>query len=448
MLDRIYRFIASEGLIDRGDTVVCGLSGGADSVSLLLSLNMLSDKLGITVEALHINHCLRGAESDRDEAFCRDLCSRLDIRFDSVSCDVMSYAISNSLSTEEAARKLRYEAFRKFSEGKKLATAHNANDNLETVILNLSRGSALKGLAGIPPIRGNIIRPLLTVQRFEIEAFLSEQHQDYVTDSTNLSDDYTRNKIRHNIIPLLCEINPSVAATSVRSIKALREENSLIEKEAQLADNKCRIGNALTGLFVYHPVIRKRCAAKLLSDNQLPYSSERLDSIDSIIVNGGKLNISGNIYFISDKKKLELVSLENIQNDHISAELRIGENNIFDDCTLICQLIECDDFTKFSPVNNLVTSYRLDYDKIIGRAYLRNRRFGDRIRLCGRDFTSSIKKLINERIPAEERPHLHFIEDDEGTIFAEKIGIADRVKPDENTKKLLSITIRKNMDRS
>ena len=208
----------------------------------------------------------------------------------------------------------------------------------------------------------------------EIEAFLGENSQNYVTDSTNLSNDYTRNKIRHNIVPLLRELNPSVTATSIKSISALREENSLIEKETQFAENKCRHNNTLCGLAEYHPVIRKRCAARLLTDNSLPYSAERLDSIDSIIVNGGKLNISGDIFMISDGNKLELVTINNEHLPLLCAELKIGDNSIFPERLLICELIPCDNLKKIEAVNNLLTSYVLDYDKIIGRAAVRNRR--------------------------------------------------------------------------
>ena len=235
MLTKVYKFIKDNNMICRGDTVVCGLSGGADSVALLISMSELSEKLGISVEALHVNHCLRGTESDGDEQFCRELCARLNVPFKAISCDVRSYAEQYSLSTEEAARKLRYDIFREHSKGKKLATAHNANDNRETVILNLARGTGIKGLAGIPMIRGNIIRPLLTVTRKEIEDFLAKRSQPYVTDSTNLSDDYTRNKIRHRILPLLSEINSSAVETSINSINTVREENAF----EQMPNQKC-----------------------------------------------------------------------------------------------------------------------------------------------------------------------------------------------------------------
>lgn len=441
--DNILGFIRKENMLRPGDTVVCGLSGGADSVCLLLAMKQLSTQFGITVEALHVNHCLRGDESDRDEAFCRKLCADNGIPFRAFSCNVRAYAAEHSLSDEEAARKLRYGIFADNSAGKLLATAHNADDNLETMILNLARGSALKGICGIPPVRGNIIRPLLCVSRAEIEAFLAELGQDFVTDSTNLSDDYTRNKIRHRIVPQLKEINPSVTATSVRSAAALREENALIEAQTDAAEAACLTGSKLTGLAEYDKVIRKRCIARLLTRNSLPYSSDRLETADSILVSRGKLNISGNIYFVSDGISAGLQKIPDIsQNEDISAELRIGANCIFPGKELLCEIVLCDDLKKIEGVHNSLTSLYLDYDKIIGRAIVRNRRFGDKIRLSGRNFTSSVKKLINEKIPAEERPFLHFIEDEEGTVYAEKIGISDRVKPDRSSRKLLKITVR------
>ena len=441
MLDKIYGFICKYKMVDSGDTVVCGLSGGADSVALLLALHELREKLGITIEALHVNHCLRGAESDRDELFCEELCRVRNIAFKAVSCDVKSYSKENSLSVEEAARKLRYSIFEENSKGKKLATAHNANDNLETVILNLSRGTGVKGLAGIPPARDNIIRPLLTVTRAEIESFLNDRGQSYVTDSTNLSDDYTRNRIRHKIIPLMQEINSSVISSSVNSIDAVREENMLIESMTDEAVSSCKSGNRLNDLGKYPAVVRKRAVARLLSGNDLPYSHKRLDEADNILINGGKINISGDHYLIGSKNSIELKTLVPRSGDIISAPLIIGNNQIFADRRLLCELMECDNLKKNESVNKISTFFLLDYDKIRGRAIVRSRKYGDKIKLCRRSFTSSVKKLINETIAAEDRNILHFIEDEEGTIFAEGIGIADRVAPDKNTARLLKISV-------
>ena len=445
LTDKVYELVTGENMLSSGDCVVCGLSGGADSVCLLLAMLSLRERLGISVEALHVNHCLRGKESDRDEDFCREFCGRLGVPFRAVSCDVRSFAEQNSLSTEEAARKLRYGIFAENSAGKKLATAHNADDNLETVILNLARGTALKGLAGIPPVRGNIVRPLLSVSRREIEDFLREQGQDFVTDSTNRSDDYTRNRIRHRIIPMLAEINPSVKATSVRSISALREENLYIESETDKAEKSCRSGVKFTGLEDYPAVVQKRCISRLLTESAIPYSSDRLNVLAAITVNGGKSSLSGDIYFVSDGHCAGLERIEKpLAAQELSKELVIGENSIFSDRVLCCEIVDCDEMKKFEAVHNLLTYTVLDYDKIKGQAFVRNRRAGDRIRLSGRNFTSSVKKLLNEKIPAHQRSVLHFIEDAEGTVFAENIGIADRVKPDSLSRHLLIVYVRNN----
>lgn len=432
-------------MLSAGDTVICGLSGGADSVCLLIVLNQLKEQLGISTEALHVNHCLRGAESDRDENFCRELCRKLNIPFTAVSCDVKKYAAEKSLSCEEAARDLRYGIFEKYSQNKKIATAHNADDNLETVIHHLIRGTALKGLAGIPAARGNIIRPLLTVSRSEIEDFLKNSNQDFVTDSTNLTDDYTRNKIRHNIIPLMKDINSSLVETSVRTIESLRSENNLIETETDNAMEKCFSNDIFTGLSAYSQVIRRRCISRILIKNNLPVSNKRLTECDGILINGGKINISGDLYFISDGRTAGIKKITpEIQAESVSKKLEIGENTIFPDIKLICELIECENLKKTDFVNKNLTFYLLDYDKIIGRAVVRNRKFGDRIQLSGKDFTSSVKKLINKTIPVSIRQTLHFIEDEKGTVFGENIGIAQRVAPDENTSRLLKIHIIRN----
>ena len=441
MLTKVYKFIIENNMLSSGDTVVCGLSGGADSVALLISLVELSTKLGIKVEAVHVNHCLRGAESDGDEQFCRELCKVLNVPFKAVSCDVRSYAEQNSLSTEEAARILRYDIFKSSSEGKKMATAHNANDNLETVILNLARGTGIKGLAGIPPVRGNIIRPLLTVTREAIEKFLAARSQPYVTDSTNLSDDYTRNKIRHKILPLLREINSSAIETSVNSISTVREENAFIEEMTDNAMKSCKSDNTLDDLGKYPPIIRKRCISRLLSENKLPYSHKSLEEADHILTNGGKINISNDLYLIGSESSLELKKISAYEKNDKEIPLIMGINRIFEKCELICELIECDNLKKIEAVHKKSTFYLLDYDKINGRTILRSRKFGDKIKLCGRNFTSSVKKLINENIDAEIRPTLHFIEDEAGTIFAEGIGIADRVAPDNNTVRCLKISV-------
>lgn len=442
MLEKIQLFAEKYNMFPKGATVICGLSGGADSVCLVTCLTELSKKFDITVEALHVNHCLRGAESDRDEQFCREFCQRLGINLTCVSFDVQSYAAKYSLSIEEAARKARYAIFKEHSSGKLIATAHNANDNLETIILNLIRGTALKGMTGIPPVRDNIVRPMLTVTRTEIETLLKQRNLQFVTDSTNLSDDYTRNKIRHNIIPLMTEINSSLIETAVGSVNSLRSENNYIEEDTDIAYRNCCRENSLCGLSDYHEVIRRRCIARLLTKHNVPYSYGRLSAADYIAVSGGKINVSGDLYLISDGSKISLEEIPPQQMEiKLKTNLKIGDNQIFDSKILSCELICDKTLTSEQIVNTKLAIYYIDYDKIKGEAFVRNRRFGDKIKLSGRNFTSSVKKMINEKVPREKRAYLHFIDDELGTIFAEELGIADRVAPDYDTKRLLKITV-------
>jgi tRNA(Ile)-lysidine synthase len=243
------------------------------------------------------------------------------------------------------------------------------------------------------------------------------------------------------------EINASLTATSVTSIDGLRDENAYIEAQTDLAESACLSGGTLTGLAGYDTVIRCRCISRLLVRNGLPVSHDRIRECEHILINGGKLNISGDIYFVSDGSAAQLKTLPaKTEPELLSIPLKIGENSMFSGVKLICELKEC---SSGADVNKKLTFYALDYDKIKGGAVLRNRRNGDRIQLRGRDFRSSVKKLINEKIPPGDRSTLHFIEDDEGTIFAERLGIAQRVAPDGDTRRLLTVTVvRDEQDRS
>ena len=184
---KVERTIRKFHMAVKGERLLVGLSGGADSAALLLCLN----ELGYDVSACHVNHCIRGEEADRDQHFCERLCEGLGIGITVRRVDVPAYCRANPVSEEEGARLLRYNALQEIS-ADKICTAHNLDDCLETTLFNLARGSGLKGIASIPPVRGNIIRPLIECSREEIEAYLAERGQNFVTDSTNLLDEYSR----------------------------------------------------------------------------------------------------------------------------------------------------------------------------------------------------------------------------------------------------------------
>lgn len=220
-----------KGCLNAGERVVCAVSGGADSMALLYSLLCLRESLCITVQAAHFNHRLRGAESERDEAFVRDFCEKNDIFLHLGSGDVRAYAQNNGKTLEEAARILRYE-FLQSLPCDKIATAHTADDNAETVLLHLLRGSGLTGLCGIAPIRGRIVRPLLHVTRAQIEQYLYQEGISWVDDSSNTCEDFARNRLRHTILPLLKRENPNLLQTVSRQSELLRQDDAYLDSLA------------------------------------------------------------------------------------------------------------------------------------------------------------------------------------------------------------------------
>lgn len=276
-------------MLTHGDAVAVALSGGADSVSLLLALKALESELGISVSACHVNHNLRGAESDGDMHFCEELCSRLGVTLRVASIDVRS-AQQKHESLEECARRLRYDFFEsvcnELGENAKIATAHNANDNAETVILNLCRGTGLKGLCGIPPVRGRFIRPLINCTRADVESFLKEAGESYVIDSTNLCDDYTRNKIRHIILPEMEKINGSLLTAFSRMDSTLRADNDYLEELAQQALLEAKSGRGYDAMLLHQlPLpIKSRAIKRILSDGGIEPSALRINTALSLLI--------------------------------------------------------------------------------------------------------------------------------------------------------------------
>ena len=224
MLNKLLALIRRYDMLRPGDRVTCAVSGGADSMALLFAMYLLREKLQIDLHAAHYNHGLRGEESDRDEAFVRDFCSGYGIPFIRGGGQVTA----GKKGLEAAARDARY-AFLQSLPGK-LATAHTADDNAETVLMHMVRGTGLKGLGGITPVRGNVIRPMLSVTRQEVLDFLREYSLSYVTDSSNETDAFLRNRLRHHVMPLLQQENPRLAENMSAMALALRQDAQALEE--------------------------------------------------------------------------------------------------------------------------------------------------------------------------------------------------------------------------
>ena len=433
MLNKVVKTIEKYNMLQKSERVLVGLSGGADSVSLLLCLK----RLGYNVTASHINHQLRGDESVRDEQFCIELCSKLGVEIFVHRIDVDKYCHQKGLSIEEGARKLRYSIFDKI-ECDKIATAHTLSDCLETSLFNFARGTGLKGLCSIPPVRNNIVRPLIECTRQEIENFLKNENTGFVTDSTNLQNDYSRNKLRHLVIPVLEDINPSLLSTYYKTLENLKSDEQYLDLQTDklLCDALSDTGYKAEMLNNAHDSVKNRAIAKILSQNGLRYSYDRIIEISNILKNEGKINLQRNVYavckdgrfYIENTPETKTIQLISIQID-FNKQYDFGGKKINFEIIGICDSNE--------NVHKKFANICCDYDKIIGKTFLRNRRNGDKITLCNRSFESSVKKLFNSTVPLSMRDKTAILEDDNGIFFIEGFGCADRVKIDQNTKHIL-----------
>lgn len=285
------RTIARYDMLQPGQPVLCALSGGADSVALVCVLSAL----GYRVHAYHLNHCLRGAESDRDAAFVHSLCMKLAIPLTSEREDVAAYAEQVGESVETAARRLRYARLADCAarqDIKRIATAHTADDNLETMLFHLARGTGTKGMGGIPTVRGAIVRPLWAATRAEVESYLRERGQGFVTDSSNLTQDYTRNRIRHAVVPVLRSINPACTQAAERLAEQLREDDRALcaLAEQALAAARTDGGTALSAFDTF-PAVRSRMLTGLLTHAGVPMrqvSARHIALLTRLLEGGGE----------------------------------------------------------------------------------------------------------------------------------------------------------------
>lgn len=317
MENKIHSVIARYDMLSHGDTVIVGTSGGADSMALLHWLFRHSEELGIAVHACHINHNLRGEESLRDERFVRDFCEKLNIPLTVYSIEVRT---DKHESVEERARKMRYKCFDELCSqfNAKLATAHTASDNAETVLINILRGTGTKGLGGIPPVRGKIIRPLLHCTREDTESYCSVHGIKYVTDSTNLSEEYTRNKLRLKIIPQLKEFNPSFIDGISRMTEAVCEDNAFLEQLAARAKCDCSDENGFNceKLRALSRAVLSRVISSVLSENGVEPSALRINECSRIIESGhGKINLCRDKFAVAKKNSFRIITLlQNYRN--------------------------------------------------------------------------------------------------------------------------------------
>ncbi len=426
MRGNILRFIRENELIKPGSTLVCAVSGGKDSVCLLHVMRSLQKELFITVKAAHLNHQLRGEESDRDEAFVRSLCESLSVPLTVSRADVLARCKETGESVEEAARVLRYRFFASL-EGV-VATAHTQDDNLETVLLNLVRGTALRGLCGIPPKRGQIVRPMLCVSRAEVEQYLLLNDLAHVEDSSNDSLLPLRNRLRHEVLPLLRRENPNLSETVFRMDAVLRQEDSYLEKQASSLLQSCALSSGSWSCSVLRAApqaLQARAMRLLLAQLHIAKPAQaHVDALMHLIASSGgssSVTLPGG-KMLRRSYDILLIAADDLPQTFEPKALLLGGETKIPELSL---RISCRFVKKYEKSMQSLCTFAFKYDTIdeIKALCVRPRQAGDEIQLPGGG--RSLKKLlIDRKVPRDARSLVPVVADRAGVLLVYPLAVS------------------------
>jgi len=406
MLNKLLSFIRKYRMIGPGDHVICALSGGVDSVAMTFAMYLLKDKLEIRLSAAHFNHHLRGAESDRDERFVRDFCQRYDIPLFVDGGTVKP----EKKGLEAAARDARY-GFLRSLDGK-IATAHTADDNAETVLLHLVRGAGLKGLGGITPVSGNVIRPMLGITRQDVESFCEEWCLPHITDSSNETDAFLRNRLRHHVMPLLQKENPKLSESLSAMALRLRQDEDFLAASVERTQN-------VQTLKAMHPAQRSRAIEGFLKENGVrePEASH-IGQVEKLLSSqnpSARAELPGGVTIAREYDRL----VKRVDNQPLTAVHLPCPGSVEFGGMLVTA-------TPAEEIRNDTTTFTV---LPVGELTLRGREPGDAIRLKGG--SKSLKKLfIDRKIPAAARLQIPVVSDDAGIVGVYTIGADESRKAD------------------
>lgn len=437
MFDKINKAITDYNMLNNIDNVIVALSGGADSMSLLHFLSKHAEYYGINVYAAHLNHMLRGAESERDYNFVNDYCDVSGIKLFSRNSDISALAAKRGIGLEECGRQERYAFFEELCEqmaNTVVATAHTSSDNAETVLLNITRGCGTDGLCGIPPVRGKIIRPLIKCSRTDVEKYCKENSISFVTDSTNLQDDYNRNKIRLKVIPVLKQINPSVEEAVNRLSDIASMNAAYISKAA--ADEYIRCENSV-GLSVDK---LRQCSKEIIGDVikyavdknfNIAAEKKHIGLIEKIISDGhGAVELKKNMTVRIKKGSMifEIIKDNSLEECSPFIETALKLDNSFLYNGKIFYFSPKFDFTEKNKnkINKKLLNQCLSCDIISCDTVIRHRKSGDTFRPLGRGCTKTVKKLFNEmNVPVNQRDKLLVAAKGSIVYWIENIGVSE-----------------------
>ena len=460
MLKKVRDYMREHEMTAPGDAVIVALSGGADSVCLLTVLKQLATP-EFLLRAVHVHHGIRGAEADRDEAFAQKLCESLSVPLCVAYCHVPAYAAEHGLSEEEAGRILRYQVLEKEA-GKwerelpagsrvKIALAHHRDDNAETILHHLLRGSGLTGLAGIRPVQGRRIRPLLCVGREEIRAYLEAGHISWCEDSTNQSPDYTRNRIRSQVLPLLktavneqAEEHILQAGQIIGQADAyLRQQAEEIWQEAVCGQEEDLAAIPLTA-FARQPEILKTYLIRHMLDQLHPgwkdIGSRHFTAIAELAGKpvGSRLDLPGGLMARTGYETLEIVRKTERE---VSVKTESGADGEIHGRQTVPEL----HMTVFSrqkdqeiPKNQYTKWF--DYDKIKGTLSVRTRRTGDYLILPSGGSKTIARYMIDEKIPKEKREQILLLAEGSHVLWVVGFRISEYYKIEEHTENILQVT--------
>lgn len=421
MNNKVLKTVEKYNMLSKGDRVLIGVSGGADSIALLEFFVSVKEKYDLDICVAHIEHGIRGEDSVNDAEFVENYCKKLGVKFYLKTIDAPNLAKKAKMGVEEYSRMARYDFFNTI-ECDKIATAHNLTDNIETLLFRLARGTGLKGACSIPAVRGKIIRPFIEVSSSEIRKWCNDNNIPYRVDCTNSDSAYSRNLIRLEILPLFEKLNANYQDNIDDFISDVNEDYSFIDNYVKSIYPKIVKDNEidLPKLNELDLPIKKRILIMFFNENGYSLNRIHLQSVIDITLKSGKSQIKENVFAISAKGKIRLAKFNDLNKKD----------------KFVTKILNIDEFKD----KNI--DFYCDCDKIVGNITIRARQAGDRIKPAGRNVSKTLKKLFNESAyPIEKRDKNIVVCDDFGIVGVIGLCADERVKVDCNTAKILTIKL-------
>ncbi len=427
--EAVSRFCREQGLLTPGQRVLAAFSGGADSCAMVILLEKLAKEWGLSLCAAHVHHGLRGAEADRDARFCKEFCEQRGIPFLLLQGDATAEAAAHGTGPEEAARTLRYRLLRQAADAfqaDRIATAHTADDQVETVLLHLIRGGGLRGLCGIPPENGGVIRPILPLTRKDTEAVAHFAGIRFMEDSTNVQPICGRNRLRQAVMPTLRELNPALGETVLENSLLLRQEEEYLEQLAQerLADAGRENGIACEALVTAPAVLARRMLRAYARGQGVTLSRERTEAALAFAkgAGSGTLDLGQGAVLRREFGSIRLMPREDTEPpEPVMLPLDGGEVR-FGKWRVTLRTVDTET-RKPETVYKLFNHCVLDCATITGNLWIRTPRTGDRFAKNKNSGTKLLSRLLADRkVPADQRKQLPVVADAQGLVWVMGIG--------------------------